>query len=117
MAPKVKKMYNKSIGQDGEDKAAQFLRDQTYEIVDRNWRSRFGEIDIIATKNNILYLVEVKTRSSSQYGFPHEAINSKKLQRMQLTAQLYAQSIYFKGEMKLILVEILNSQCSLLELE
>jgi putative endonuclease len=117
MVPKVKRLHNKSIGKDGEDLAAQFLKDRGYEIVDRNWRSRFGEIDIVATKNNILYLVEVKTRSSNQYGFPHEAINAKKLQRMQLTAQLYAKSTGYKGEMKLILVEILGAQCSILELE
>lgn len=117
MAAKVKKLHNKSVGKDGEDRAVQFLIDQNYQIIDRNWRSKFGEIDIIASKDNILYLVEVKTRSSSQFGFPHEAINVKKLQRMQLTAQLYAQSKGYKGEMKLILVEILGSQCSLLELE
>jgi putative endonuclease len=111
------KRHNQNLGRDGESRATEYLVGLGYSVIARNWRSRSGEIDIIAQKGKILYLVEVKTRSSAQFGFPHDAITPQKLQRMQITAQIYAQQTHYFGEMKLILIEILGKKCSITELE
>jgi len=74
---------SQQLGQMGEDKAANFLRRRGYTIVSQNFRTRFGEIDIIARDGNALVFVEVKTRSNTEYGTPAEAITKAKLAKIQ----------------------------------
>ncbi len=76
----------------GEDAACKFLKDKNYKIIDRNFRIGYGEIDIIAVKDNVLVFVEVKTRSSDNFGTPFEAITSWKLRPLIRTSQFYKQS-------------------------
>ena len=71
-----------NIGRYGEDRAARYLQDRGYEIIERNWRSSTGELDLIARENDRLVFVEVKTRSGSGYGHPFEAVTSAKVARM-----------------------------------
>ncbi len=78
-----------NAGQIGEDQATRFLRKNEYKILTRNYHSRFGEIDIIAQKNGSIVFVEVKTRSSTQFGTPREAVNYFKLQKMIKTAHIF----------------------------
>jgi len=73
----------------GEDIAAEFLQKKGYKILERNFRKKYGEVDIIALHQNVLIFIEVKTRSSSQFGTGFEAITSSKLQSIINTAQLY----------------------------
>jgi putative endonuclease len=68
------------LGQLGEDLAVDFLQKNGYEILDRNWRFQKAEIDIIAQKKNILAVVEVKTRSSLEFGLPQDFVKPKKIQ-------------------------------------
>ncbi len=83
-------MNNKEKGKLGEDLAAKFLEEKKYEILERNWRyGQFGEIDIIAKDRNELVFVEVKTRSTTNYGLPIEAINEKKLFQIKNIANAY----------------------------
>lgn len=83
-------MFSKSsIGQLGEKEAAKFLARKGYRILQFNFRSRFGEIDIVARDKNQLVFVEVKTRSETQFGSPAEAISYFKLAKMIKTAQYY----------------------------
>lgn len=70
------------LGRAGEQRAASFLVQRGYEIVDRNWRCSHGELDIIAATDEILAFVEVKTRSSVEYGHPFEAIDERKRRRL-----------------------------------
>ncbi|RYG01512.1 MAG: YraN family protein [Chitinophagaceae bacterium] len=77
------------IGKNGEDSAADYLEKNGFEILERNWRYLRGEIDIIATKDNVLHIVEVKTRTSTTFGFPEESINDKKLRKLMVTATAY----------------------------
>ena len=77
------------IGKKGEDIAATFLRQKGYQILDRNFQGRQGEIDIIAKKDSVLVFVEVKTRRSAQFGTPFEATSHTKLSSLLITAQLY----------------------------
>lgn len=73
----------------GEEKATTYLSSKGYKILERNYSKRYGEIDIIAVKNNVLVFVEVKTRSSNLFGTPFEAITPRKLQTVQKTAEYY----------------------------
>ncbi|MDQ3238914.1 MAG: YraN family protein [bacterium] len=109
--------HNQSIGKVGEDLAVTYLEENHYRIIDRNFNTKVGEIDIIAIKNDIIYCIEVKTRSSTMYGQPYEAINYKKLNRMKHTALIYAKQSNYQGELKLLLVSIIGKNCSLLEIE
>ena len=68
------------LGQLGEDLAVDFLQKNGYEILDRNWRFQKAEVDIIAQKNNILAVVEVKTRSCLEFGLPQDFVKPKKIQ-------------------------------------
>jgi putative endonuclease len=70
------------LGRRGEDLAARFLEDAGYSIVERNWRCRQGEIDIVARIADTLVFVEVKTRSGLAFGHPFEAITATKLTRL-----------------------------------
>lgn len=69
-----------------EDLAAEYLRRAGYAILERNFRSRYGEIDIIAERNGVTVYVEVKYRSGGQCGDPMEAVDRRKQQRIARTA-------------------------------
>ena len=68
------------LGTEGENLAAAFLEENGYTILERNWTFQKAEIDIIATKEDILAVVEVKTRSSTDFGLPQDFIKPKKIQ-------------------------------------
>lgn len=68
------------LGALGEEMAVDFLQKDNYKIIERNWRFKKAEIDIIAQKNDILSVVEVKTRSSDYFGNPQDFVNEKKIQ-------------------------------------
>lgn len=90
-------MSNQSVGQLGEDLAAQKLADEGYEIVDMNWRCRFGEIDIIAlSEQGELAFVEVRTRRTLRFGTPEESITPKKMSRMRRLAGLWLKEHEFR---------------------
>lgn len=77
------------IGKTGEDLAAKFLQKQGYKILERNFRIRGGEIDIIALHKNTLIYVEVKTRTSQKFGLPEESINYYKVNFLKRAASFY----------------------------
>ena len=83
-------MYQKHItGRNGEAKAVEYLKQQGYEILERNWFMRIGEIDIIARKADVIYFFEVKTRSGYRYGHPFEAINKHRIHTMRRLGEVY----------------------------
>jgi len=85
------KNLNYQTGKFGEDLAKQYLIKNGYEILTSNFRSRFGEIDIIASKNNALIFVEVKLKIGEETGQPEEMINSKKISQIQKMAEIFLQ--------------------------
>ncbi len=87
-----KKKRTIDTGTLGERFALAYLRDQGYEILEKNYRRRFGEIDIIARDRGIIVFVEVKTRHSECYGSPAEAVGREKQSRLARVAQDYLQS-------------------------
>ncbi|HSX40123.1 MAG TPA: YraN family protein [Candidatus Saccharimonadales bacterium] len=73
----------------GEDIATKYLQKSGYKIIERNFRKGYGEIDIVAVKDNTLVFIEVKTRTSNKFGTPGEAITYWKLKSLIKTAQFY----------------------------
>ena len=74
------------LGRYGEDRACEYLVGQGYQILDRNWRFREGELDIVCTHRGTLVFVEVKTRTSLATGGPFESITKTKLARIRRLA-------------------------------
>ena len=73
----------------GEDKAVEYLISNGYKVIDRNYRTKIGEIDIIAMISKILVFVEVKARTSINYGYPYEAVNWKKQDKILKSSFIY----------------------------
>ena len=102
MAPKEKEVGGKrsvrriEIGKRGEDLAAAFLIKRGYQIIERNWRKKNGEIDVIAQRGNEYRIVEVKTRISIRAGSPLDSITDRKLQIINDLAMLYFASKYIR---------------------
>ncbi|MDP3973713.1 MAG: YraN family protein [Candidatus Daviesbacteria bacterium] len=86
-------MDNKPAGNYGEDLACEYLKQQGYKILDRNYRIRGGEIDIVAKDGDYLVFVEVKSRWSHEYGPPSESMTPWKIKHLLKTAQFYVQKI------------------------
>ncbi len=82
--------HNQRIGKWGEEAVAAYLVERGYEIVARNARTPYGEIDIIARQADITIFVEVKTRTSNKMGFPEESVNAHKQAHMLACAEYYA---------------------------
>ncbi len=79
-------------GRAGEDYAAQLLTEAGFRVVERNFHSRFGEIDIIAENEKYIIFVEVKTRREGSLVEPFASVTPAKQRRLVLTAQVYLQS-------------------------
>lgn len=73
------------------------MKEEGYYILDRNYRNRYGEIDIIAKKNKCLIFIEVKTRTNLDYGDPLETINKLKISRIRRAASFYIASNKLSG--------------------
>ncbi len=85
----LKKKSTVTIGSEGEKIAADWLLSNGYAIVKKNYRQRFGEVDIIARHGEYLVFIEVKTRSSKRFGSPLEAVTLKKQQQLSRIAKDY----------------------------
>ena len=86
---KPKSSLNLQLGKFGEDLATRYLQKQGYSIIERNFKARYGELDIIAVVKDILVFVEVKTRIGSAFGKPEEAVTPWKLKEVIKTAEYY----------------------------
>lgn len=77
------------LGAQGEKLAVHFLRRQGYQIISRNFSCCFGEIDIIARQAKVTVFIEVKARTSTEFGLPQEAIGHEKIKHLHRSAQFY----------------------------
>ena len=77
------------LGFFGEGRAVRYLKKGGYKILHRNYKCPFGEIDIIAQKDDVVCFVEVKTRSSDYFGAPNEAVNATRKERYKNSARYY----------------------------
>lgn len=82
-------MSKKELGNFGENYVSGYLKNSGFKIIDRNYHTKYGEIDIIAIKDGKIHFVEVKTRRSLLFGTPEEAYSIKKQKRIIKTALTY----------------------------
>ena len=78
-----------AIGRRGEETAMEFLVQKGFQIIERNFRTRFGEIDLVASENNELVFIEVRSRSSTKAGHPLETVNHRKQRQVMQMARAY----------------------------
>jgi putative endonuclease len=100
-------MSNLSTGNYGETLACEYLRSRGYKIIERNYRIRGGEIDIVAMDKEYLVFIEVKARYSHEYGLPVESITPWKIKALKRSAAIYCvQSGWGNGPYRLDMVSV-----------
>lgn len=92
------KDHRLALGRWGEEQAAAYLADSGFMVLERNWRARSGEIDVIAGDGDTLVFVEVRTRrSTGRFGTAEESVDSRKIRQVRETAQLYLHMVKLHG--------------------
>ena len=89
LLPNKNNSPNQATGKKGERIAASYLIENGYQIQEKNWRHHHLEVDIIASKNERLHIIEVKTRNSLRYGLPEESITKSKMKFLKNAAEAY----------------------------
>ena len=86
-------------GKVGEELAVNYFSQNGYVILHKNWRHSHWEVDIIATKDNLLHFIEVKTRTTKKFGLPEESVTKKKIQNllMLLHRGIYGKYLWFRA--------------------
>ena len=99
------------FGRQGEDLAASYLEEKGYQILKRNQRTPYGEIDLIAARGSEVSFVEVKTRRNDHYGRPCEAVGAQKIYHIRRTAVHYLQEQeMFYDDVRFHVVEVTLEQ-------
>jgi putative endonuclease len=96
-------------GKQGEDAAAQYLLQQGYRILEKNWRFEKAEIDLIATIENLLVFIEVKTRNNENFGYPEDAVKPKKQALIAKAADAYIELNHYRGEVRFDIVSVIKN--------
>ena len=100
--------YNKDIGSFGEALARDYLISKGYKILNMNFRNKFGEIDIICKKNNLLIVCEIKSRYSNSFGSPIESITCYKQKQIIKLSELYLISKkYYNFNVRYDIIEVI----------
>lgn len=89
---------NREVGTDYEEKAAKLLKTRGYQILEKNFRCRMGEIDLIARESGYLVFVEVKYRAGTHTGEPQEAVNYRKQKKICRAASYYCMLHHISSE-------------------
>ncbi|MBU1092661.1 YraN family protein [Patescibacteria group bacterium] len=100
-------MLDLSLGEQGEVLAAQLLAKQKFVIVAKNYRCHIGEIDLVANQGKVLYFIEVKTRSSTSFGRPAEAVTTVKQRKLRQLALYYTTENKYDGPVSFGVIEVL----------
>lgn len=109
-------MNTRKFGIIGEKIAQGYLRNQKYDILNTNFYTKRGEIDIIAKKDNYIVFVEVKTRSNLEYGTPAMAVNRLKRKHLKSSANIYIyQNKLYNYDVRFDVIEIIinNGKCNI----
>lgn len=98
------------LGKQGEIIAQRYLTEKGYEILKTNWQYRHAEIDILACKDDILAVIEVKTRSSDHYGKPELFVNKKKIKLLKEAVNYYIEQQDLDMEIRFDIIAIIKNQ-------
>lgn len=99
-------MKTKDIGDYYENKAEVFLIDKGFQILEKNYRFKRNEVDLIAQENDVLVFVEVKYRKSKWFGSPEDFVDDKKIERLQAAAENYMLEKKWVGRIRFDIVAI-----------
>jgi len=102
-------MSTTSIGRLAEESAATYLREYEYKILQQNWRTRWCEIDIVASKNNVVYFVECKYRGKNNWGSGLDYITKRKLRQMHFAAEFWVAQNNWSGDYSLSAIELTDN--------
>ena len=83
------KKWNREKGREGERRAAEYLEKKGFLVVDRNWRKRWGEIDLVVEKDGVLVFVEVKMKTGGGWGRPEDMVDERKLGQVGRLSRMY----------------------------
>ncbi len=98
------------LGKRGEEEAVTFLEKKGYLILETNYRFQKSEIDIIAKKNDLIIAVEVKTRSTAEFGDPQDAVNKKKIDLMVQALDYYLNKNEIDIELRFDIIAIIKNK-------
>jgi putative endonuclease len=104
------KELNLQTGKIGEKIAEEYLKKQGCKTIERNFKTKYAEIDLISRKGKELVFVEVKTRRGEMFGTPEESLNKKKLRKLWLNAQGYINRKKWQGSYRIDAVCIVLNQ-------
>ena len=109
--------YKKLLGRIGEKSAGKYLRKKGYKIIEKNYTTKIGEVDLIALYGDLLVFIEVKTRSSTQYGNPSDAVDYNKQRKYVLLCESYLllHKEYKNKCVRFDVVEVLNGEINHIE--
>ncbi len=93
LSSNLKNLAKKLLGKKGEKQAEKYLKKNGYKILERNYRTPFGEIDIIASDHKVLTFIEVKTRSNTAFGSPKDAVDKRKQKHIIKSSLAYLQKL------------------------
>ncbi len=112
-----KNLHKKLLGLKGEVSACKFLTAKSYKIIEKNYRTKFSEVDLIALYGDFLVFIEVKTRTSKQFGMPREAVGYEKRKKYALTAEYYLQKHpkYSDKNVRFDVIDILGDEITHIE--
>ena len=106
----------RAFGTDGEDQAAAWYEARGYEVLDRNWRCRAGELDLVVRSGDTLAFVEVKARRTARFGIPAEAVTPAKQARLRTLAMEYLQGRGLRARtLRFDVVSILGGELEAIE--
>ena len=102
----------------GEHIACKYIKKQGYKILEKNYRTRYGEIDIVAVDSDVLCFVEVKSRKNTDYGFPEDFVDKRKQQKLIKTSLIYSMCRMSKIADKrfdVVTVNLNNGNCNVIK--
>lgn len=102
----MSKKQNKITGNEGERLAAEHLQVKGYKILQKNYRSKWGEIDIVAKIDNIVVFVEVKTKTTDKYGEPWEMVNTWKIEQVKRIGEMWCREFGYEGRVRVDVVGV-----------
>ncbi len=106
----------RAFGAAGEERAAAWYREQGYEVLDRNWRCKEGELDLVVRRRSEVIFVEVKTRRTDRFGIPAEAITPAKQRRLRVLAGQYLAATEVRAaSLRFDVVSILAGELEVIE--
>ena len=103
------KEFNLKTGKLGEEIAKKYLENKGYKIIEQNYKTKYGEIDLVARTRTVLVVVEVRTKIGEDFGTPEESLDKKKIRRVWLNALAYVGKNHWNGDYRVDAVCIVLS--------